>query len=211
MSSLHQINSKCFATVSKLKEEEGVVMDQLAQTAAASVQRWSPKFTKTPTRVGVSRRSHVTNRRVECGRQASLISHDVQHTTAALQKSWCLLHHGSSAHVRVSWVSRQLHVVSEHLLLTSSLIPIESNTVIIIIIIIITCYLSTPFIILQIHNANHVMFTNFLNAHPLTRPHPLAVWRKFIIISNCRLIPYWREFLGVSWSPTRSDLPFANT
>ena len=30
---------------------------------------------------------------------------------------------------------------------------------------------------------------------------------KVIIISNCRLVPYWREFLGVSWSRTRSDLP----
>ena len=46
---------------------------------------------------------------------------------------------------------------------------------------------------------------------PLTRPHPHAVRRQVIIISNCRLVPYWREFLGVSWSRTRSDLPFANT
>ena len=45
----------------------------------------------------------------------------------------------------------------------------------------------------------------------LTRPHPHAVWRKVIIISDCRLVPYWREFLGVSWSWTRLDLPFANT
>ena len=48
--------------------------------------------------------------------------------------------------------------------------------IVIIIIIIITCYLSTPFIILQIHKgASRVIFTNFLNAHPLTRPHPHAV------------------------------------
>ena len=26
--------------------------------------------------------------------------------------------------------------------------------------------------------------------------------------SNCRLVPYWREFLGVSWSRTWSDTPF---
>ena len=56
---------------------------------------------------------------------------------------------------------------------------------------IITCYLSTPFIILQIHKgASRDIFTNFLNAHPLTRPHPHAVKRKVIIISNCRLVPY---------------------
>ena len=62
---------------------------------------------------------------------------------------------------------------------------------VIIIIIIITCYLSTPFIILQIHkSASRVIFTNFLNAHSLTRPHPHAVRRKVIIISNCRLVPY---------------------
>ena len=68
----------------------------------------------------------------------------------------------------------------------------------IIIIVIITCYLSTPFIILQIHKgASRVVFTNFLNAHPLTRPHPHAVRRKVIIISNCRLVPYWREFLKI--------------
>ena len=29
--------------------------------------------------------------------------------------------------------------------------------------------------------------------------------------SNCRLVPYWREFLGVSGSRTWSDTPFANT
>ena len=30
------------------------------------------------------------------------------------------------------------------------------------------CYLSTPFLILQIHKgASHVIFTNFLNAHPI--------------------------------------------
>ena len=29
--------------------------------------------------------------------------------------------------------------------------------------------------------------------------------------SNCRLVPYWREFLGVSRSWTWSDTPFANT
>ena len=29
--------------------------------------------------------------------------------------------------------------------------------------------------------------------------------------SNCRLVPYWREFLGVSGSQTWSDTPFANT
>ena len=58
-------------------------------------------------------------------------------------------------------------------------------------IIIITCYLSTPFLILAIHKgASRVIFTNFLNAHPLTRPHPHAVRRKVIIISNCRLVPY---------------------
>ena len=28
---------------------------------------------------------------------------------------------------------------------------------------------------------------------------------------NCRLVPYWREFLGVSGSRTWSDTPFANT
>ena len=79
--------------------------------------------------------------------------------------------------------------------------------IIIIIIIIITCYLSTPFLILQIHKgASRVIFTNFHNAYPLTRPHPHAVRRKVIIISNCRLVPHWREFLGVSWSWIRSDL-----
>ena len=49
--------------------------------------------------------------------------------------------------------------------------------------------------------------------HPshLTRPHVHSVRRKVIIISNCRLIPYWWEFLGVSWSRTRnSDLLVAN-
>ena len=64
-------------------------------------------------------------------------------------------------------------------------------------IIIITCYLSTdstPFIILQIHKgANRVIFTNFLNAHPLTRPHPHAVRHKVIIISNCRLVPFFES------------------
>ena len=44
---------------------------------------------------------------------------------------------------------------------------------------------------------------NSLNAHSLTRPHPHAVRRKVIIISNCRLVPYWREFLGVSGSQKR--------
>ena len=29
--------------------------------------------------------------------------------------------------------------------------------------------------------------------------------------SNCRLVPYRREFLGVSGSRTWSDTPFANT
>ena len=29
--------------------------------------------------------------------------------------------------------------------------------------------------------------------------------------SNCRLVPYWREFLGVSGSRTWSDTPFANS
>ena len=29
--------------------------------------------------------------------------------------------------------------------------------------------------------------------------------------SNCQLVPYWREFLGVSGSRTWSDTPFANT
>ena len=29
--------------------------------------------------------------------------------------------------------------------------------------------------------------------------------------SNCWLVPYWREFLGVSGSRTWSDTPFANT
>ena len=74
------------------------------------------------------------------------------------------------------------------------------------------CYLSTPFLIFPIlKGESRVIFTNFHNAHPLTRPHPRAVRRKVIIISNCRLVPYWREFLGVSGSRTRSDLPFANT
>ena len=69
--------------------------------------------------------------------------------------------------------------------------PHEGPIFLIIIIIIITCYLSTPFIILQIHKgASRVIFTNFLNAHPLTRPHSHAVRRKVIIISNCRLVPY---------------------
>ena len=62
--------------------------------------------------------------------------------------------------------------------------------IIIIIIIIITYYLSAPFIILQIHKgASRVIFTNFLNAHPLTQPHPHAVRRKVIIISDRRLVP----------------------
>ena len=34
--------------------------------------------------------------------------------------------------------------------------------------------------------------------------HTLAVRRKVIIISNCRLVPYWRKLLGVSWSRTRN-------
>ena len=53
------------------------------------------------------------------------------------------------------------------------------------------CYLSTPFLIFRIlKGASRVIFTNFLNAHPLTQPHPHAVRRKVIIISNCRLVPY---------------------
>ena len=50
--------------------------------------------------------------------------------------------------------------------------------------------------------------------HPshLTQSHPHAVRCKVIIIISCRLVPYWREFLGVSWSWTRnSNLPFVNT
>ena len=71
------------------------------------------------------------------------------------------------------------------------------------IIIIITCYLSTPFIILQIHKgASRVIFTNFLKVHPLTWPHPHAVGRKVIIISNCWLVPYWRESAGLKLSRT---------
>ena len=46
-------------------------------------------------------------------------------------------------------------------------------------------FLSTPFIILQIHKGvSRVIFTNFLNANPLTRLHPHAVRRKVIIISQ---------------------------
>ena len=67
---------------------------------------------------------HVANRRVECGRQASLISRDVQQKTDALQESWCPLHHGLSAHVWVSWISRhRQHVVSKHLMPTSFFDP----------------------------------------------------------------------------------------
>ena len=45
--------------------------------------------------------------------------------------------------------------------------------------------------------------------HPshLTRPHPRAVGRKVIIISNCRVSSLLKELLGVSWPRTRiSDL-----
>ena len=63
--------------------------------------------------------------------------------------------------------------------------------IIIIIIIIMAYYLSTSFLIFPIlKGASRVIFTNFLNAHPLTRPHPHAVRRKVIIISNCQLVPY---------------------
>ena len=41
-------------------------------------------------------RPHVANRWVERRRRASLISRDVQQTTATLQESWCQLHHGLS-------------------------------------------------------------------------------------------------------------------
>ena len=39
----------------------------------------------------------------------------------------------------------------------------------------------------------------------------LCSQRKVPEHSNCRLVPYWREFLGVSGSRTWSDTPFANT
>ena len=59
--------------------------------------------------------------------QASLISPDVLQTTAALQESWHPLYHGSSAHMRVSWVSRHPHLENEHPLLTSSNIFFDLN------------------------------------------------------------------------------------
>ena len=75
-------------------------------------------------------------------------------------------------------------------------------------------YLTNPrwLYILQIHKgASRVIFTNFFNTHLLTRPHPHAVGLKVIIISNYQLVPYWREFLGVDWFRSQSDLSFANT
>ena len=76
-------------------------------TAVSSVL-WLTMCQRTP---------HVANWRVKRWR---LISCDVQRTTATLQESWCLLHHGLSAHVRVSilWY-----------LPTYSLIQIAMNTV----------------------------------------------------------------------------------
>ena len=58
------------------------------------------------------------------------------------------------------------------------------------------CYLSTPFLIFPIlKSASRVIFTNFLNAHPLTRPHPHAVRRKVITF----LVQMNAIYLFVTW------------
>ena len=67
------------------------------------------------------------------------------------------------------------------------------------IVIIITCYLSTPLLIMNnSQRCEQCHLYKLLHTHPshLTRPHPHAVRRKVTIFSNCRLVPYWRELLG---------------
>ena len=65
-----------------------------------------------------------------------------------------------------------------------------------VIVLIITCYLSAPFLIAN--NSSKVQAVSSLQTSPhpshLMRPHPRAVGRKVIIISNCRLVPHWREY-----------------
>ena len=80
------------------------------------------------------------------------------------------------------------------------------------IILIITCYLSTPFLIAnnsQSFEPCH-LYELLHSPHPshLTRPHPHAVRPKVIIISDCRLVPYWRELLGVGWSRALNRLSY---
>ena len=76
---------------------------------------------------GVSGCPHKANRRAEYG-GGHLISRNVQQTTTTLPESWCPLHHGISAHLRVSCASSSERA-SRWLLSTSSLIPIDRNAV----------------------------------------------------------------------------------
>ena len=85
----------------------------------------------------------------------------------------------------------------------------------------------SSFVIMCHHTSSFVTFRHHVSSFVIIRHHSSSFVIIIIIISssssiicshieisehsNCRLVPYWREFLGVSGSRTWSDTPFANT